>query len=76
MKNKLPYIVGAILLFLAITNPSPKDFYYYMNGQGSYKTHRAINFIVCSFYVATKDHRFDRPTFTYLGIAGNYIEMP
>ena len=67
MKTKILYITGAILLLLAVTNPSPKDFYYYSKGKGTGdKTHRGANLLICSFYSTNYNYY-------YLGILGNYI---
>lgn len=71
MKNKILIAIGAILLLLAISNPSPKDYYYYRTHSiGPAKTYRLYNFVIFSIY--TDKVRF----VTHLGIAGNYFELP
>jgi hypothetical protein len=79
MKKTL-YIIGGILAFLLITNPSPKSFEEYSKvvGDNSYstKTTRKYNFFVASIYQARHSSyyssSYDR---YYFGIAGNFFAL-
>jgi hypothetical protein len=86
MKKKALYIIGGIVTFLLITNPSPKSFEEYSkvvgNNGHSTKTTRKYNFFVASIYQARhEDYYISSETYYssydryYFGIAGNFFAL-
>lgn len=69
MKNKALYIAGAVILLLALTNPTMKDASDKFGEDESMR--KKYNFIVCSVYA----HEEGQLTITHLGVLKNFIEL-
>jgi hypothetical protein len=65
-KNRL-YILFGILALLIITNPSPREFWEYADGNGGFTSYRRANLFIFSVYKYDGDY--------YIGAIGNFINI-